>query len=243
MGMVRTGVKYWSVMAAQTLARGPAAMWSAAHGDRTTVEAHQARWARAQFAAINLQLRVSGAAHVQPGKPYVIIANHTSNFDPLALFAAVPTGMTYVAKMELLKVPVFGAIIRRTGAVFVDRGDSQKAVAAMQAAADRVRTGQSVLVFPEGTRSRDGQLKSFKKGGFWLAQQAGVDILPVVVRGTAAVLPYGARVPRANGRVHVTILPPVPSVGMDRDALVAAVHAQMAAVLADPAAAAAAGSD
>ena len=243
MAIVRLGVKYWAVMVAQTLGRGPLAMWSAARGQMATVEQHQARWARAQLDAVHTRVHVTGAAHVQPGQPYVIVANHQSNFDPLVLFAHVPTGMTYVAKRELLKVPIFGAIIRRTGAVFVDRGDSGKAVAAMQAAADRVRAGQSVLVFPEGTRSRDGQLQPFKKGGFWLAQQAGVPILPVVLRGTADVLPYGARVPRTQRTVHVTILPPVPTAGTNREALVAAVHAQMAAVLRREDAAAGDGSD
>ena len=232
MSIWANGARYWTVMAAQTLVRGPLAVWSASRGQMAEVEQHQVHWARAQLRASGVRVHVSGAAHVQVGKPYVIVANHVSNFDPITLFASVPTGMTYVAKMELLKVPVFGEIIRRTGAVFVDRGDTHKAVAAMQAAASRVRGGQSVLVFPEGTRSRDGQLQSFKKGGFLLAQQAGVDILPVVLRGTADVLPYGARVP-LPGAVHVTILPPVPTIGASRDALMAQVHAQMAAVLAE----------
>ena len=217
-------------MAVQTLARGPLAIWAAARGAMPEVEQHQVDWARAQLRASRVRVHVTGADHVQARRPYVIIANHASNFDPLVLFASVPTGMTYVAKAELLKVPVFGGIIRRTGAVFVDRGDTQKAVAAMQAAADRVRNGQSVLVFAEGTRSRDGQLKSFKKGGFLLALEAGVDILPVVLQGTNQVLPYGARVP-LPGEVRVTILPPIASGGMPRDALMAQVHAQMAAVL------------
>lgn len=231
MGIWANGTRYWTVMAAQTLARGPMAIWAASRGAMSKVEQHQVLWARAQLSASRVRLEVTGEHNVKPRRPYVIIANHVSNFDPIALFAAVPTGMTYVAKSELVKVPIFGEIIRRTGAVFVDRGDTQKAVAAMQAAADRVREGQSVLVFPEGTRSRDGQLKSFKKGGFLLAQQAGVDLLPVVIRGTADVLPYGARVPMP-GSVHVTILPPVPTVGTTRDALMADVHARMAAVLA-----------
>ncbi len=243
MGLLRDGTTYWSVMAAHTLVRGPLAMWLAARGDMVGVERQQARWAQAQLQAVRAQVHVSGAGHVQPRRPYVIIANHVSNFDPLVLFASVPTGMTYVAKMELLRVPVFGAIIRRTGAVFVDRGDTHKAVAAMQVAADRVRAGQSVLVFAEGTRSRDRQLQPFKKGGFLLAQQAGVDILPVVLRGTADLLPYGARVPKSNGRVHVTILPPIPTAGTDRDALMATVHAQMADVLNRPASERTNGSD
>jgi 1-acyl-sn-glycerol-3-phosphate acyltransferase len=218
-------------MVTQTLARGPLAIWSASHGDMAAVEQHQVAWARAQLRAIRAQLDVHGAEHVQSGRPYVIIANHVSNLDPIALFAAVPTGMTYVAKNELLKVPIFGPIIRRTGAVFVDRGNSARAVQSMQAAADRVRAGQSVLVFPEGTRSRDAHLRPFKKGGFLLAQQSGVEILPVVLQGTSDLLPYGARVPRSGGRIRATILPPTPTTNVTVEALIATVQAQMTAVL------------
>lgn len=243
MGLIRNTVSYWTVMTAQTAVRGPLAMWSAARGNMAGVEHQQMRWAQAQLHAVRARPHVSGAAHVQPGRPYVIVANHISSFDPIAVFAHVPTGMTYVAKSELLRVPVFGAIIRRTGAVFVDRGNSQRAVAAMQAAVDRVRAGQSVLVFPEGTRSRDGRLKPFKKGGFLLAQQAGVEILPVVLRGTDDIVPYGSLVPKPDGRLHVTILPPVPTVGTDRDTLMATVHAQMVAALARTDLAAGHGSD
>ena len=237
MAETRRFLQFWSVMAAHTLARGPVAMAHAARGNRAGVEAQQVGWARAQMAVAGVTATLEGAEHLTGTGPYVVLSNHASNFDPVVLFATLPIGMTYVAKQELRRVPIFGTMIAHTGAVFVDRGNSQAAIAAMHVAADRVRNGQNVLVFPEGHRSRDGHLQAFKKGGFLLAIEAGVPLLPVVLHGTFGILPPGAKSPH-SGHIRVQILPPVATTGLtpaDRDALVARVHADMAAALGESA--------
>lgn len=233
MEIPRLGLKFWTMFAAQTALRGPKAIWAASHGQMRAVEREQTAWSQAQLRAAGVQTTLTGQENLQPGQPYVIVANHVSNLDPLVMFATLPVGTTYVAKSELLRVPLFGPIIGHTGAVFVDRGNSERAIAAMHAAATRVREGQNVLIFPEGTRSKTGQLTPFKKGGFVLALEAGVPVLPVVIHGTRRLLPYGARVPRP-GLVQVQILPPHLTTGLHldaRDLLLQEVHAAMAARL------------
>jgi 1-acyl-sn-glycerol-3-phosphate acyltransferase len=196
-------------------------------GDMRTVERQQRKWGTSIAAAAGLEVAVEGAHLVDPARPYVVVSNHVSALDPVVLFAALPIGVTYVAKRELLGVPVFGPIIARTGAIFIDRHDSARSHAAMDDAAQRVRDGQSVLVFAEGTRSRTGKLKPFKKGGFVLAIAAQVEVLPVSLCGVFEKLPPGGVVPRP-GKVTVKIHAPVATAGMgygDRDGLAERVRA------------------
>ena len=142
-------------------------------------------------------------------------------------------GFTYVAKAELLRVPVFGWIIGKTGAVFVDRGDGQKARATLKRAAARVRDGQCVLVFAEGTRSMDGRVRRFKKGSFVLALEAQCDILPVAIAGSVHIVRKDSVLPRP-GPVELHILEPIPTAGLsyaDRDVLIHRVRSAIAADL------------
>jgi 1-acyl-sn-glycerol-3-phosphate acyltransferase len=183
-------------------------------GDMRGVERQQRKWGEGILRAAGARLTVFGAENIDAKRPYVVVSNHASLLDPPALFAALPIGMTYVAKIELLAVPVFGAIIGRTGAVFVPRTDHDRSHQAMQLAAKRVREGQNVLVFAEGTRSRDGRLQPFKKGAFVLAIAAGADILPVTIRGSHALMPaHGNKI--RSGPLEVHIHPPIRTAGLE----------------------------
>jgi len=144
--------------------------------------------------------------------PCVFVANHQSLFDIPALVLAVPADFRIVAKRELLYVPIFGWALWLAGFIFIDRSDRDKAIRRLEAGARRIRRGGSIVVFAEGTRSPDGRLLPFKKGGFILAIQAGVPIVPVSIRGGREVLPKGSlRV--SPGRIDVIFGAPVATSG------------------------------
>jgi len=134
------------------------------------------------------KLEVIGSENIAPDQPYVFIANHLSYLDIPVLFAAVPHNLHFVAKKEVKKMPFIGWYMMATGMIFVDRSDRSKAKASMMKAAKLVHKGKDVLMFPEGTRSRNGKLQSFKKGAFILAQNAKVPVIPIALCGTDKVL-------------------------------------------------------
>ncbi|MFQ5877238.1 MAG: lysophospholipid acyltransferase family protein [Acidobacteriota bacterium] len=174
---------------------------------------------------------------LDPSRPCVYVANHQSQFDIPALALAMPADFRMVAKRELLRVPVFGWALWLAGFVLIDRGDRERAIRALDRAAGRLRRGTSVVVFAEGTRSRDGRLLPFKKGGFMLAIQAGVPVVPVSIRGGLRVLPRGSLRIRP-GRIDIAFGAPIDTrrYGTQRrDELIAAVRRAIAAGLGEAA--------
>lgn len=191
-------------------------------------------WSRAVLWAGGVQVRVHGAERIaQPPAGQVFASNHVSWYDVFALAATLPR-YSFVAKAELLRIPVFGRGARAVGTVPIERENRKSAFASYDTAAAIIRAGRAVVVFPEGTRGRSYTLRPFKKGPFVLAIAAGVAVVPVVVHGTLAVMPKGAWRIRP-GVVDVHILEPVPTAGLtydDRDALSRAVRARMGEFLA-----------
>jgi 1-acyl-sn-glycerol-3-phosphate acyltransferase len=166
------------------------------------------------------------------GAPRVYIANHVSWFDIPAMIEVLPH-YGFVAKRELEKIPLFGAAARAVGVIYIDRENRKAAFGAYEDAAKKIREGNPVLVYPEGTRGFDYALRPFKKGPFVLAIGSGAPIVPVVIHGTIAVNPRG--VFRASpGTVHVHLLEPIPTAGLsydDRNALADRVRERMAECL------------
>jgi len=172
--------------------------------------------------------------HLDPGRPSIYIANHQSQFDIPALALAMKSDFRMVSKRELLYVPVFGWALWFAGFVFIDRTDRAKAIQSLDRTARMFRKGTSVVVFAEGTRSPDRRLLPFKKGGFILALQAGVPIVPVSIRGGHDVLPKGSLRIRP-GIIEVVFGEPVPTSSYSletRDDLIAAVRERITAGLA-----------
>jgi len=124
-------------------------------------------------------------------RPAVFIGNHTSLFDPPLLISTLPSHPVFVAKRELARVPFLGWVIWLADFIFIDRDHRGSARRSLQRAAVRIREGQSIVTFPEGTRSRDGGLLPFKKGPFVLAFEAGVPVVPIAIQGGPAILPKG----------------------------------------------------
>lgn len=195
-------------------------------GDHGWVNRMTPGWAHGLARAWGMEVVAHGRHHVKAGETYVMMANHRSHTDIVALFEALPILPGFLAKQELRRVPVFGRAMEVGGHVFIDRTKRQRAFDAIREAAEQVRAGATIVVFPEGTRAEQRGVKPFKKGGFHLAQQAGVAILPIGIRGSAEILPkhrYALR----PGRVDVHIgeaIPPERVVALSIDDLVALVR-------------------
>jgi 1-acyl-sn-glycerol-3-phosphate acyltransferase len=145
-------------------------------------------------------------------RPCVVVSNHES-FTDILLISHLPWEMKWLSKIEMLRIPVLGWIMRIAGDIPVERGTRVSAAKAMRRCLEVLRSGMSIIIFPEGTRSTTGELLPFKDGAFRLAIDAGVPILPLVVRGTSTALPkHGWRVGRSDAEVRV--LPPVDTAGL-----------------------------
>jgi 1-acyl-sn-glycerol-3-phosphate acyltransferase len=181
----------------------------------------QRYWARGLTGFWGVDLAVYGAEHMTGDAGCVVMANHASYADIVALFIALPVIPGFMAKRELLRVPFLAAALRAGGHVIVDRGQHDKALKAIESAARQIREGRTVLIFPEGTRSDAGCVGDFKSGGFRLAKTAGVKIIPVGLRGTANVGPKRSLL-FWPGRIEVHIgepLTPTEIQGLDHSSL------------------------
>ena len=151
---------------------------------------------------------IEGREKADPNQSYVIMSNHQSNFDVLAFYGHWGRQFRWVMKEELRNVPGLGWYCAAGGHVFVDRSNREKSIASLEAAKERIRDGISVVFFPEGRRSRDGRLQDFKTGGFRMAQDLGLPILPVSISGARHVLP-DKTLKLIPGRIKITIHDPV----------------------------------
>lgn len=197
------------------------------------LNAYARLWARVSLALAGIRVTLEGTQHLRPGAPAVYMPNHQSNLDILALQACLPGQFRWLAKKELFRIPLFGYAMRRADAIAIDRGDRERAIASMHQAARRIASGTPVMIFPEGTRSPDGRLLPFKKGGFVTAIEAQVPVVPMVIAGSHAALPKHSLRLRP-GTVRVTILEPLATAGLtfnDRDRLMNQVRQAIADTL------------
>jgi 1-acyl-sn-glycerol-3-phosphate acyltransferase len=148
-------------------------------------------WANSILWVARAKVTVTGAEKLTPGQSYIYMANHQSNADIPILLGRLPVQFRWLAKAELFKIPIFGRAMRGVGYISIDRSNRKSAFESLKQAALTIRNGTSVLIFPEGTRSRDGRILPFKKGGFVLAVDAGVPVVPIIIKGTGGVMPKG----------------------------------------------------
>jgi len=168
---------------------------------------HARLWARLALALNGVTVTVTGTEHLPDG-PVIFMSNHQSNFDILSLLAAMPRQIHWIAKKELFEIPVFGPSMRRGGYIPLDRSDGRKALQSMDEAAATIHRGKSVVLFPEGTRTEDGNLLPFKRGGFILARKAAVPVIPVTINGSGRVNPAG-QIRLYSGNINLTLHPPL----------------------------------
>jgi 1-acyl-sn-glycerol-3-phosphate acyltransferases len=146
-------------------------------------------WAKILLLMCNTKVTVIGKENLLHGKPQIFMANHQSDFDILISLAYIPVQFRWIAKKELFNIPIFGTAMKSAGYIEIDRNNREKALQSIDEAAFRIRNGKSIMTFPEGTRSRDGEIKSFKQGAFHLAIKSGVPIVPVSIIGSGRIMP------------------------------------------------------
>jgi len=173
------------------------------------VDSISAVWARINLALSRVPISISGDELIEKDQPYIVMVNHQSYYDVLALIGYLPLRLKWVMKMELRKIPIFGVACEKVGHIYIDRGNSERAQKSLKMASEKIRAGSSVVFFPEGTRSTDGKLQPFKKGGFVMALEAKVPILPVTVVGGRKILPKKSlRI--LPGKMKIIIHAPIP---------------------------------
>ena len=187
---------------------------------------------RAGLRAARIEVQLSGLEHVPIGVSCIFMSNHVSNLDPPVLLPLVPGRCSVMLKKELTKIPVLGTAMLMAKFVPVERGSKREvAQASVIAATAALQSGLHILVYPEGTRSRDGRLAAFKKGPFYLAQQTKAPIIPIAISGTERMMEKGSTA-ITPGVARVQMLAPVlPSQYGSREEILEAVRSAIAAVL------------
>jgi 1-acyl-sn-glycerol-3-phosphate acyltransferase len=165
-------------------------------------------WARIVAFVIPMSVEVIGRENIDPDQSYVVVSNHQSNIDIIVLYGFFGIDFRWVMKQELRSVLGLGAACAALGHIYIDRSNFEAAVRSINDAREKITGGTSVIFFPEGTRSDDGRLKSFKKGAFRFAMDTGLPVLPVTVAGACDVLP-ARRFDLRPGRARLVIHKPI----------------------------------
>lgn len=190
-------------------------------------------WSKTVVDDTPIDLRVRGRERLDGGETFVLMSNHQSHYDIPVLFAGVSSAIRMVTKAELFRLPVFGSALREAGFIEIDRSDRHKAIESLRRAREALRDGTLVWIAPEGTRSRTGELLPFKKGGFMLALETGLPILPIGIAGTRDVLPADAMLTARRQRVGVVVGEPISPEGKRRDELMAETRRAIEALMAE----------
>lgn len=201
---------------------------------RETCDRRLDEWARRAMSLAEAELEVEGLENIDRNRSYLMMSNHQSAYDIFALFVAfAPGSMRMIAKKEMFVLPIMGGGMKAAEFIELDRSNREKAFAALERAKRTIASGINIWIAPEGTRSNDGALLPFKKGGFVMAQQTGVPILPVTIDGTRDILPAKDFRVRKGQRAKITFHPEIdPMAYVDRrEVLMDEVRDRIASVL------------
>lgn len=166
-------------------------------------------WSPVALFVLQGRVKIEGLHHVNPKSNYLVMANHNSFVDIPVLFHSLPFYTYFIAKKELKKIPLLGWYIKAYGMIYIDRSDRIKARKSIAIAAQCIQDGKRIIIFPEGTKSKDGKMGRFKKGGFHLAEQAKVPILPIKLEGARNVWPNKQPFQLRKGKITVKIGAPI----------------------------------
>jgi 1-acyl-sn-glycerol-3-phosphate acyltransferase len=169
-------------------------------------------WAYTMLAVSFVSTEIKNKEKIQPGTSYIIISNHQSLYDIIALVTTLGIQYRWFIKKEVLKIPIFGYALYASRNIFIDRANTASAIESINKGIDRLPKGVSVMVFAEGTRSSDGKIAEFKKGGFVTAIRRKIPILPVTVNGSRRVLPKGSLAMKP-GKIQIVIGDPIDTSG------------------------------
>jgi 1-acyl-sn-glycerol-3-phosphate acyltransferase len=237
-GRLRDRLRYWwslTVAGALLLILGtPVIFVSWLAGRRHWIYPAALFGARNWLRLSGMKVKVKGRENLDPSQPYVFIANHRSYLDTATVFYHLGRRIGLVAKKELLRVPILGIGMGFANVMAIDRSNRERAIQTMREATEKLRSGTSFAVFAEGKRAGRDELLPFKKGGFYMAMEACVPIVPIAIKNTDVLMGKGTGEARA-GTIEMIILPPVETVGLSTDEdierLIARVHAMIAAEL------------
>ncbi len=190
-------------------------------------------WARSLVAAAGIDLHLENAAVLDPKQRYILVANHYSYFDIPCILAAVPQPIRFMAKASLFKIPIFGWSIGRAGFIPIDRKNRRTAVKSFDLAVERIRRGNTIVIFPEEGRSRNREMRPFQRGAFLLAIKSALPMVPMAIDGTYDVFRVGAK-RITPGRVTIKVGTPIVTEGAtlkDKDRLATASRAEIEQLL------------
>ncbi len=190
-------------------------------------------WGSLLVRAAGIELRTENLEAIDPQKRYILVSNHHSYLDIPCIVAAIPQPIRFMAKVSLFKIPIFGWALGRAGFIPIDRKNRRTAVKSFDLAADRIRKGNTVVVFPEEGRSRTRWMRPFQRGAFLLALKSEQTIMPIAVEGTHNVFP-ATRWTIRPGVVTIKAGTPLPTAGLtlrDKDRLLKESRAQIQAML------------
>ena len=206
--MIRT-IFVWSCIVVATLLLGFLTLVTYPFDRRGKVIHRYARlWGKAALLANRVKVRVDGLEELNGKGPYIFMSNHQGSYDIFALLAHLPFQFKWLAKKELFSIPFFGWTMAAAGYISIDREGTRQTVKAMNEAAEKIREGMSVVIFPEGSRSPDGSIQPFKKGGFTLAIKSGVPIVPIAIAGSRDIMPKD-KLTTASGEIRIRMSPPI----------------------------------
>lgn len=186
-------------------------------------------WSKIILLVTGIKVDVKGLENLIPEQPCILASNHQSLYDIPVLMGILPIQFRFIAKESLFRIPVFGWSMRLMKFISLERGKKDDILKSIREAIYRIKSGTSVIIFPEGTRSPDGNLQQFKKGAFLLAIKTGCPIIPVVIKGTKTILPKG-KLALTPAKVELIVCPailPEDFKEMDREALSQRVHEVM----------------
>ncbi len=167
-------------------------------------------WARSILKISGISVKVKGLEKLDPKQSYLFMSNHQSTFDIMTCLSVIPGTARFLAKQELFRIPVFAQGMRAVGMIPIDRGNSKKARQSLDKAIEEIKKGVSVIIFPEGTRTKDGNIQPFKKGGFVLAIKGGIPIAPMVLTGAMEIM-QKKDLRLHKGSIQIEFLEPIPT--------------------------------
>ncbi len=187
--MIRT-IFVWSCIIIATLVFGFCVLITYPFDRKGRVAHHYARlWGKVALLANRVKVKIEGMDRLDGKGPYIFMSNHQGSYDIFALQGHLPYQFKWLAKKELFSIPFFGWAMAAAGYISIDRQGTRETVEAMNEAAQKIRDGMSVVIFPEGSRSPDGSVQPFKKGGFTLAIKSKVPIVPIAISGSRDIMP------------------------------------------------------
>ncbi|STO09034.1 lysophospholipid acyltransferase family protein [Exiguobacterium aurantiacum] len=180
------------------------------------------KWASFLLKVAGAEVRVHGQQHI-PNEPVVYVANHQGNFDVPIMITATKHPKAFISKIEVQKFPIIPRWMELMGCIFIDRSDRRQSIKAIRSGVDTIKSGQSIIIFPEGTRSKGGPIKEFKAGSLTLATSSGAKIVPVAIQGSHHLLETTNRI--KPGVVDVTFLPAIDPADIPNKEIAATVEA------------------